>query len=170
VTTIVKTEEKKNRSGFLPMDTNLFDRCFISVVGFIAIHLLWMRFLEGCVSLTVATLLSLALAVVIVRDKSLLPNQTELGVRILVSVGLAIALNLLRIFFFAPCISPLAVNLFAIALAIAIIPTGMVDQARIYASEALFVLMSVLHPPPEWWIWIWAAVSVGLVVWIMQRE
>ncbi len=170
MTTIVKTEEKGNKSGFLPMDTNLFDRCFISVVVFIAIHLLWMRFLEECVSLTVATLLSLALAVVIIRDESLLPNQMSLEARILLSVGLAIALNLLRTFFFAPCISLWAVNLFAISLAIAIVPAGRVDQARIYASETLFVLMSVLHPPPEWWIWIWMAVSLGLVVWIMQRE
>lgn len=55
------------RNGFLPIQTNAFDRGFISVVCFVAIHLLWMRFLEANLPLWIATILSLALAVVIVK-------------------------------------------------------------------------------------------------------
>ncbi len=56
-----------DRKGFLPIRTNAFDRVFISVVLFVAIHLLWMRFLEPALPLWVATVLSVALGVVIVR-------------------------------------------------------------------------------------------------------
>lgn len=62
--TPVKHEE---RPGFLPIETNTFDRIFISAILFVAIHLLWMRFVEAYLSLYVATTLSLILAVVIVR-------------------------------------------------------------------------------------------------------
>lgn len=55
------------KDGFLPIRTNGFDRVFISVVLFIAIHLFWMRFLEASLPLWIATLLSLVLAVWIVR-------------------------------------------------------------------------------------------------------
>jgi predicted small integral membrane protein len=55
------------RNGFLPIETNAFDRVFISVVCFVAIHLLWMRFIEAFLPLWIATLLSLALAVLIIR-------------------------------------------------------------------------------------------------------
>jgi predicted small integral membrane protein len=55
------------RQGFLPIRTNTFDRVFIGVVFFVAIHLLWMRFLEAFLPLWIATLLSLVLAVIIVR-------------------------------------------------------------------------------------------------------
>jgi predicted small integral membrane protein len=55
------------RHGFLPIVTNGFDRIFISVVIFVAIHLLWMRFLEADLSLYVATALSVVLGAVIVR-------------------------------------------------------------------------------------------------------
>ena len=58
---------KNERRGFLPLKTNTFDRIFISVVCFVAIHLLWMRFLEAYLTLWLATILSLALAVVIIR-------------------------------------------------------------------------------------------------------
>jgi len=61
-----KRPAKSERSGFLPMKTNMFDRCFISVVCFIAIHLLWMRFLEAHLSIWLATALSLVLAAVII--------------------------------------------------------------------------------------------------------
>jgi predicted small integral membrane protein len=54
-------------NGFLPIKTNTFDRVFISVVLFIAIHLLWMRFFEAYLSLWVATLISLLLGQWIVR-------------------------------------------------------------------------------------------------------
>lgn len=60
-------DSKRSRRGFLPITTNLFDRGFISVVVLIAIHLLWMRFLEASLPLWVATILSLILAVIIVK-------------------------------------------------------------------------------------------------------
>jgi predicted small integral membrane protein len=50
------------RKHFLPMDTNLFDRVFISIVLFIAINLLWMRFLEAYLPLWVATVVSFVVA------------------------------------------------------------------------------------------------------------
>jgi len=53
--------------GFLPMPTTVGDRIFISVVIFIAIHLLWMRFLETHISLWVATITSTVLAILIIR-------------------------------------------------------------------------------------------------------
>jgi predicted small integral membrane protein len=62
-------ERKKNGNGegFLPIRTNLFDRVFIGTVVFVAIHLLWMRFLEGLLPLYVATALSLIIGWAIVR-------------------------------------------------------------------------------------------------------
>lgn len=59
--------EHRGRRGFLPIETNTFDRVFISVLCFVALHLLWMRFVESILPLWVATVLSLILAVVIVR-------------------------------------------------------------------------------------------------------
>ena len=38
--------QKTGRKGFLPFATNLWDRFFISMVCLVAIHLLWMRFVE----------------------------------------------------------------------------------------------------------------------------
>jgi predicted small integral membrane protein len=58
---------RRNGAGFLPIQTNAFDRVFIATVVFIAIHLLWMRFLEAHLSLYVATALSLAIGWLIVR-------------------------------------------------------------------------------------------------------
>ena len=57
--------KKRREPGFLPIPANGFDRIFISVVLFIAIHLLWMRFLEPIAPLEVATVLSIALGVLI---------------------------------------------------------------------------------------------------------
>jgi predicted small integral membrane protein len=59
--------EHRGRRGFLPIETNTFDRVFISVVCFVAIHLLWMRFVESWLPLWIATVISLVLATVIVR-------------------------------------------------------------------------------------------------------
>ncbi len=59
--------EHRGRRGFLPIDTNTFDRYFISVICFVAIHLLWMRFIEAYLPLWIATILTVVLAVVIVR-------------------------------------------------------------------------------------------------------
>jgi predicted small integral membrane protein len=53
--------------GFLPIKTNTFDRVFISVVLFIAIELLWMRFLEFALPLWVATVVSVLLGQWIIR-------------------------------------------------------------------------------------------------------
>ncbi len=55
------------KSGFLPIKTNTFDRIFISVVLFVAISLLWMRFLEPFAPLWVSTLLSVVLGQWIIR-------------------------------------------------------------------------------------------------------
>jgi predicted small integral membrane protein len=56
------------RPGFLPIETNAFDRGFIGVVVLVAIHLLWMRFLEPLgLSLYIATAISVALGILIVR-------------------------------------------------------------------------------------------------------
>ncbi len=57
---------KGKRRGFLPFDTNPFDRVFVSIMLTVAIHLLWMRFLEEYIALTVATILTLILTVIIV--------------------------------------------------------------------------------------------------------
>jgi len=54
------------RQGFLPIDTNAFDRVFISIILFVAINLFWMRFLEQYASLYIATAISIALGVLIV--------------------------------------------------------------------------------------------------------
>jgi len=53
--------------GFLPMPTRIGDRIFISVVLFVAIHLLWMRFLEHYLNLLVATVISVVLAFFIIK-------------------------------------------------------------------------------------------------------
>ena len=42
---------KAARTGFLPIHTNAFDRVFIGTVIFVALHLLWMRFLEAHIPL-----------------------------------------------------------------------------------------------------------------------
>ena len=60
--------EHKGRQGFLPIATNTFDRYFISVILFIGISLLWMRFMEPLgLSLWISNLLCLALGAFIVR-------------------------------------------------------------------------------------------------------
>lgn len=56
-----------DRTGFLPIRTNTFDRVFISVVLFVAISLLWMRFVEAFAPLWVSTLLSALLGQWIIR-------------------------------------------------------------------------------------------------------
>lgn len=56
----------RGRAGFLPIHTNAFDRVFIGTVIFVALHLLWMRFLESHIPLYVATILSLLIGAIIV--------------------------------------------------------------------------------------------------------
>jgi len=62
-----RVQRTQRRQGFLPINTNTFDRVFISVVCLIAIHLLWMRFLEIALPLEIATVISLVLAFAIIR-------------------------------------------------------------------------------------------------------
>ena len=52
--------------GFLPIHTNAFDRVFISIVVFVALHLFWMRFLEAEASLYFATAISVVLGWIII--------------------------------------------------------------------------------------------------------
>ena len=54
--------KKPARTHFLPMATNLFDRVFISIMLFVAINLLWMRFLEAFLPLWLAAAVSFIVA------------------------------------------------------------------------------------------------------------
>jgi hypothetical protein len=54
------------RRGFLPIVTNWFDRVFVGIYLFVALELLWMRFLEQSLPLSVCHLVALVLGVVIV--------------------------------------------------------------------------------------------------------
>lgn len=58
--------ERKGRQGFLPIETNWFDRFFISLVLYVAIHLIWMRFIEAYLPLNIATIGSILLAILII--------------------------------------------------------------------------------------------------------
>jgi predicted small integral membrane protein len=56
------------KPGFLPIETNWFDRIFISVVIWVALSLFWMRFIEPFgLPVWIAAAISLALGIVIVR-------------------------------------------------------------------------------------------------------
>lgn len=56
------------RRGFLPIETNTFDRVSISVYLFVAICLLWMRFIEPHgPSVIIAAVLCILLGIFIVR-------------------------------------------------------------------------------------------------------
>ena len=54
------------RRGFLPIVTNWFDRVFVGIYLFVALELLWMRFLEQSISLVVCHVLAVASGVLIV--------------------------------------------------------------------------------------------------------
>ena len=54
------------RGGFLPIVTNWFDRVFVAIYLFVALELLWMRFLEQSIPLTVCHVLAIALGALIV--------------------------------------------------------------------------------------------------------
>lgn len=65
VTTVEKAPAK---AGFLPIETNWFDRFFISVVIWIAISLFWFRFIEPLgLSIWISNAISLALSILIIR-------------------------------------------------------------------------------------------------------
>lgn len=56
------------RAGFLPIETNWFDRLFISVVIWVALSLFWLRFLEPLgLSVWIAVAISVVLGAVIIR-------------------------------------------------------------------------------------------------------
>lgn len=56
------------KGGFLPIETNSFDRTFISVVIWVAISLFWFRFVEPLgLSIWISNIISLVLAVIIVK-------------------------------------------------------------------------------------------------------
>ena len=55
------------RRGFLPIQTNWFDRLFIAIYIGVALELLWMRFLEAAVPLWVCHIIVIALGAAIVR-------------------------------------------------------------------------------------------------------
>ncbi len=55
-------------TGFLPIETNWFDRVFISVVIWIALSLFWFRFIEPMgPSIWISNAISAALAFIIVK-------------------------------------------------------------------------------------------------------
>ena len=56
----------KNNKGFLPIKTNWFDRLFIGVISFIAIQLVWMRFLESFLSINFSITLGIVLLIYII--------------------------------------------------------------------------------------------------------
>jgi predicted small integral membrane protein len=63
-----KARSQQQQPGFLPIETNWFDRLFISVVIWVALSLFWLRFIEPLgLSVWISTAISVALAVIIVR-------------------------------------------------------------------------------------------------------
>jgi len=61
------TVNKERKPGFLRIKTNLFDRVFISVMIFVGLHLIWMRFIEQHIPLSVATVISVVLGFVVIK-------------------------------------------------------------------------------------------------------
>ena len=62
------TQKNEKQPGFLPIETNWFDRLFISVVIWVAISLIWMRFLEPMgLSIWIAVAISVVLGAYIIR-------------------------------------------------------------------------------------------------------
>lgn len=60
-------EPPEVRVGFLPIETNWFDRLFISVVIWVALSLFWFRFMEPAgLSIWISNAIALALAAVII--------------------------------------------------------------------------------------------------------
>lgn len=63
---VATTAGKQERVGFLPIVTNWFDRVFVAIYLFVALELLWMRFLEQSIPLMVCHVLAVALGALIV--------------------------------------------------------------------------------------------------------
>lgn len=56
------------KPGFLPIETNWFDRLFISVVIWVALSLFWFRFLEPMgLSIWISNVIAFGIAVVTIR-------------------------------------------------------------------------------------------------------
>ena len=56
------------KSGFLPIETNWFDRLFISLVIWVAVSLFWLRFIEPLgLSVWISTAACVGLAAYIIR-------------------------------------------------------------------------------------------------------
>lgn len=56
------------RPGFLPIQTNWFDRLFIGVMIWVALSLFWFRFIEPLgLSIWVSNAIALILAIIIIR-------------------------------------------------------------------------------------------------------
>ncbi|WP_028957512.1 DUF2160 family membrane protein [Sulfitobacter sp. 20_GPM-1509m] len=63
-----ETAPPEENAGFLPIETNWFDRLFISVVLWIALSLFWFRFLEPAgLSIWIANAIALVMAFIIIR-------------------------------------------------------------------------------------------------------
>ncbi|MCC7319688.1 MAG: hypothetical protein IT542_01795 [Rubellimicrobium sp.] len=59
---------KERRPGFLPIETNWFDRLFIGVILYVAQSLLWLRFIEPVgLSIWISTAISVVLTIHIIR-------------------------------------------------------------------------------------------------------
>ena len=62
------TDFEASKPGFLPIETNWFDRLFISVVIWVAVSLFWFRFIEPLgLPIWISTALCVALGAVIIR-------------------------------------------------------------------------------------------------------
>lgn len=62
------SDEKQQKSGFLPIQTNWFDRLFISVVIWVALSLFWFRFIEPHgASIWLSNIIAATLAVLIIK-------------------------------------------------------------------------------------------------------
>lgn len=57
-----------HKAGFLPIETNWFDRLFISVVVWIALSLFWFRFMEPAgFSIWISNAIAIVLAFITIR-------------------------------------------------------------------------------------------------------
>jgi len=62
------SRNNERQPGFLPIETNWFDRLFISVVIWVALSLFWMRFIEPIgLSVWFAVAISAVLGAYIIR-------------------------------------------------------------------------------------------------------
>jgi predicted small integral membrane protein len=63
-----ETDYEEPKPGFLPIETNWFDRLFISLVIWVFVSLFWLRFIEPLgLSIWISTALCVALGAYIIR-------------------------------------------------------------------------------------------------------